>query len=464
MLPRLEITARHRPVAVVGRALIARGYDEPGPGVDRALLPLTAPFGAIEVDLAADDPSGPVRVELKGPDGSALAVTLEAGRVGLSVTARGRTTHRRSRRHGRLRGTPARFAIALTGTHLAALVHEAGSWVVRGRVDLADGSFPGAPDVRDPEWLSGLVAGWSAPDHAVTAWRAGTFGQLGLRDTRVVSHADGTPYRLAGGGVLFSATSAGPGFFGTAHTSLWELRGAEVRRRGALHFERSEGGGVHGDHATHVLRDGDRWLVATSTWSDFPAAERDRAGARVQVTLAETEADLTHGEHVLATRPLELPTDGPSVGQWDPHIVRRDDGSWLVGYVSARRFFDFHPVLAGGPDLGDLRLLGAATDRRATEGTTLVRLDGGWHVLASDGRDNPKRTRARFPVLDLTMRDVGSLDAPYPTNLPWPTLIPPDPDVAGDGWRMLTFDGTPSGGPLAGYGTHGNLLVLSQAR
>ena len=276
--------------------------------------------------------------------------------------------------------------------------------------------------------------------------------------------ADGSPYRLPGGGVLFSATSAGPGFFGTAHTSLWELRGGEVRRRGALHFVRSEGGGVHGDHATHVLRDGDRWLVATSTWSDFPAAERDRAGARVRITLAETDADLTRGEHVLATRPLELPTDGPSVGQWDPHLVRRDDGSWLVGYVSARSFFDFHPVLAGGPDLRDLRLLGAATDRRATEGTTLVHLDGGWQVLASDGRDNRRRVRRRFPVLDLAMRDVGTLDAPYPTNIPWPTLIPPDPDVAGDGWRMLTFDGTPSGGRLAGYGTHGDLLVLSETR
>ena len=58
------------------------------------------------------------------------------------------------------------------------------------------------------------------------------------------------------------------------------------------------------------------------------------------------------------------------------------------------------------------------------------------------------------------MREVGTVDAPYPTNLPWPTLVPPDPDEPGDRWRLVTFDGTPSGGALVGYGTHGDLLVM----
>lgn len=468
MLPRLEVTARHRPVAVVGTALVTRAYDGPGARSDLARLPLPAPFGAIEVELGSAPLDGPVRLELTGPDGSVLGVALDAGRVTLTVSAPGANpdgaTERRSRRHGQVRCAPTRLALVLTGTQLGALVQESGSWLVRGRVDLADSSIAGAPDVRDPDWLAGLHAGWSANAGVVSGWRAGTFGQLGLRDTRLVSHADGSPYRTEDGGVLFSATSAGPGFFGTAHTSLWELRDRAVRRRGALYFERPDRPGIHGDHATHVLRDGDRWLVATSTWSDFPAAKQDREQARVGITLATTGADLTHGEHVLATRPLDLPTDGPSVGQWDPHLVRTEDGSWLVGYVSARRFFDFHPVLAGGASLDELDLLGAAGDRRATEGTTLTRLDGGWRVLASDGRDNPRRVRARFPLLDLSMHEIGTLAAPYPSNIPWPTLIPPDPDVAGDAWRMLTFDGTRSGGPLAGYGTHGDLIVLSEAR
>ena len=93
------------------------------------------------------------------------------------------------------------------------------------------------------------------------------------------------------------------------------------------------------------------------------------------MNLAETDADLLAGRHVLDTRPLALPTDGlASVALWDPHLVH-DGDRWLVGYVSARRFFRFHPVLATGPSLDALTLLAEAGDRRATEGTTLVRVD-----------------------------------------------------------------------------------------
>lgn len=462
MLPRIEITARHRPVAVVGSAAITASYDgTSGPQSSTGTMPLLAPFGAVEVALGHTD--GPTRLWLRGSDGRELAVSLAERRVGLAVTTPDGVTERRSRRHGRVRGTLERIALALTGTTLSVLTREDGSWLVRGRVDLDDGSVPGAPNVRDAAWLADLSVGWSSPPGSVTAWSAGPFGQLGLRDIRLVSNADGSPYRAADGSVLFSATSAGPGFFGTAHSSLWAMdQQGEVRHRAALYFQRPDRPGGYGDHATHVLRDGDRWLVATSTWSDFPADRRARESASVGITLAETTADVTRGQHLLATRRLELPTDGPSVGVWDPHLVRDDDGSWLVGYVSARRFFDFHPVLAAGPTLDELTLRGAATDRRGTEGTTLLRLDGTWRVLASDGRDNPRRVRGRFPVLDLDLREIGTLDAPYPSNIPWPTLLPPDPAVPGQGWRMLTFDGTPSGGPLAGYGTHGDLLVLTE--
>lgn len=418
MLPRFEPSGRRRPIDLV----------VPGSSIAQPL----APYVAVETPLQDGRTTlilGSGDVELTGRyDDSGLR---------LEVTVAGVTTTHRSRRFGRPEGPVEAVGLALTGTHLAVLSRAADVWTVRGRVDLAE-----RVDTRDESWLAGLTA---------QGGNAGGFGQLGLRDVRLVSNADGTPYR-EGDLVLLTATSAGPGFFDTAHTSIWSLDPdtLALSHRSDVFFRRADRSGVFGDHASHLVRDGNRWLLATSTWGDF---DRDLPGASVAVTLAESDADLLRGRHVLDTRPLALPTTGiRSVGVWDPHLVRTDDG-WLVAYVSARKFFRFHPVLAAGPDLDHLSLRGSATDRRATEGPTLTRLDNVWRLLASDGRDGRASHRERYPVFDLDLTEVGTLDAPYPTNIPWPTLLEED-----DGWLLIGFDGTRYGGRLVGYGSHGDVV------
>lgn len=446
-LPTFEIVARHRPIAIVGTPI-----DGPG-------LRLLAPYGAAEIDLTRDESTGgpapaPAHVDLVDAEGRTFSARWDGRVASLEVDGR---IHR-SRRHARAGRPPRRLAVTLTGPQLTVLTLEDDTWLARGRVDLTH-ALPDL-DVHDPAWLAGLhVSGH--PGHV----RSGVFGQLGLRDIRLVTEADGAPYRRDGE-VLLTATSAGPGFFATAHTSVWALRDDDtVEHRADLFFQRPGGVRAYGDHATHLVRDGERWLVATSTWADFPSDRAARQDARVEVILAETTADVTRGQHLLPTRALALPTRGPSVGVWDPHLVRADgpDGDWLVGYVSARRFFDFHPVVAAGPTLDDLTVLGAATDRRATEGTTLHRIGATWHVLASDGRDNRRDVRGRFPVFDLTLREVGTLSAPYPTNLPWPTVVPPATGQPDGRWRLVTFNGAPAGGPSAGYGTHGDLVLMHES-
>jgi hypothetical protein len=381
-----------------------------------------APYVCLEVPADA-----PVTLALvSGSD--RLAATYDGAGCGLAVTAGGRTSEHRSRRHGRPEASVERVALTLTGTRLAVLTREAGHWWVRGWVDLRD-----RVAVHDEEWLSDVVA---------EGGELRGFGQLGLRDVRLVTHADGSPYR-EGSEALLTATRAGPGFFDTAHTSVWSLDPATLalRHRSDVFFRRPHQPGAYGDHASHLLRDGDRWLLATSTWGDF---DHRRDGATVEATLAETTADLLSGRHVLDTRRLALPTTGlTSVGVWDPHLVRTDDG-WLAAYVSATKFFRFHPVLATGPSLDDLTLRSAVSGHRETEGVTLLRIDGGWRLLASDG------VASRYPVFDLDAREVGALDAPYPSNIPWPTIL----DVDG-GQLLIGFDGEPVGGRLVGYGSHG---------
>jgi hypothetical protein len=451
-LPRFVPLARIRPFALLA-APVQTTADGP--------CPQPAPSAA----LVADGIAGPVAIWWSSGD-DRLTASYADGLVALEVTAGGRTSTHRGRRHGHVEAAEG-LALTLTGTHLTALTCANGAWTARARIDLAT-----RVDTRDESWLAGLAVGHTGD---VDRLEAGGFGQLGLRDLRVVSHADGSPY-LRDGLAVLSATSAGPGFFDTAHTSIWTLDPdtLALEHRSDLFFRRPDRPGVYGDHATHLVRDGERWLVATSTWGDFDATERggpelarghaerrsqprearhaNRPG--VSVTLARSDADLLTGRHVLDTEPLALPTDGfISVGVWDPHLVHTGD-EWLVGYVSARRFFRFHTVLAGGPSLDRLAVRGVDTRRRATEGTTLARLGGAWRVLASDGRDGRRGQRERYPVFDLAMTELGTIAAPYPTNIPWPTLLP-----IGDRLLLVGFDGTRAGGGLLGYGTHGDVVI-----
>jgi hypothetical protein len=441
VLPHLEIARRLRPVELLAPGAVQVRTDAAG----LTAMPALAPY------VAATTPSVDAGVALH-LFGHRLAASVADGSVSLTISGAGPARALRSRRFHRAED-PTELGLSLTGTHLTAWTRESGAWVARARHDLRE-----VLDTREEAALAGLVV--DLPEGGGTA---GGFGQLGLRDVRFVTTDDGRPLR-DDGACWLSATSAGPGFFDTAHTSIWRLDpdALEVEHRADLFFRRPDRPGVFGDHATHLVRSEGRWLVATSTWGDFERPTT-RAGrrtpSRLRVTLAESDADLLHGTHVLDTRELALPTRRlASIATWDPHLVRRDRG-WLVGFVSARRFFDFHPALAGGATLGDLRLLGAAVDRRATEGTTLVEVDGRMLVLASDGRDSPRAQRARFPVFDLAMSETGTLDAPYPTNLPWPSLA----EVDGS-WLMATFDGTARGGELLGYGTHGDLVLMRSRR
>lgn len=447
VLPAFEPVRRLRPVDLVAPGLAQVELAEPG---RESLTPCPQPAACAAIDAEVDGPAA--LVWASGED--RLIATYDGRGVRLEMETRaGRSVHR-STRYGRTRATVRRLALTLTGRQLTALVDEGAGWVGRARLDLAE--LPGAAiDLHDERWLAGLQAGHRGD---VRTLRAGGFGQLGLRDLRVVSEPDGSAY-LRDGRVLLTATSAGPGFFGTAHTSVWSLDpdSLDLAHLSDLYFRR--GGGVYADHATHLLRDPDSpdgWLVATSTWADFPENRRRRTHARVGVTVARSRANLLTGRHVLDSEPLALPTDGlASAGVWDPHLVR-DGTRWLVGYVSARNYFDFHPVLATGSSLDALSLRAAAMDRRATEGTTLLHDSDcdEWLVLASDGRDNPRGLRAAYPVFDLDLRQRGSLRSAYPSNLPWPTLVRLD-----DRWLHVAFDGTQTGGRLLGYGTHGNVVI-----
>jgi hypothetical protein len=408
----------------------------------------TAPFVAVELTVAAIDDGG-VAAGLYTEGGDHVVATYDPRRrrAGIEVRSAGRTSVVTSRKV-RLEAS-FRFAFVLCENQVTVLADSGDGWqplcTDRDRV-------AALVDLRRPGSLSQHTFGYGprrAPGRVrVSDVRAGCFGMAGLRDLHLVQHPDGRPYQRDGLTYL-TATCAGLGFFQQAHCGVFTV---DLEQPGRLEqvaqLFSSRDDLVLGDHAGQVIVDEEAgtYVVANSSWGDF-----DFDG--VHIRHATTTDDVLHGVHVLETEPLDLPTD---MSSWDPSLTRIDD-RWHIAFVESpsQDPFDFHPALAIGPDGADhatgLELVGADDSHQECEGPILQEVEGEWWLLASDG------VGRQYPVYDLSMKQRGSLDAPYGSNIPHPQLVP-RPDGS---WLMITFEGTQYAERLLGYGTHGDVLVMA---
>ena len=407
-----------------------------------------APFAAVELTVVSLDDSG-VCAGLVTETGDGVSATYDprTGRAAIEVRTGGRTRSVK-RRKVRLEA-PFRFAFVLCENQVTVLADSGQEWTVlcsdRDRV-------ASLVDLRSPSVLQGHAFGWGprrpGGEVQVSEVRAGCFGMAGLRDLHVVQHPDGRPYERDGRTYL-SATCAGLGFFQQAHCGVFTIDLNEPRRLvqvAQLFFARDDL--VLGDHAGQIIVDEEAgtYIIAMSSWGDF-----DFDG--VHVRHLTTKDDVLSGVHLLASEPLELPTD---VGSWDPSLTLID-GRWHVAFVESpsQDPFNFHPALAVGTDGADyatgLELVGADDSLSECEGPILQEVEGQWWLLASDvvGQE--------YRIYDLSMKFHGTLDAPYGTNIPHPQLVP----RPGGGWLMITFEGTQFAERTLGYGSHGDVLVMA---
>jgi hypothetical protein len=404
-----------------------------------------APFGSVLVEVQRA--AGVVVAGLAGAGTSVLG-TLDAttGRATIEVTAGGATTVVKSA-EVRVAGA-FRFAVVVNENAVTVLVDTTGTGAGWQPVLTERDGVRALVDLRVPAVLGRLDYSYGGRgDVRLGRVRAGYFGQAGVRDPHVVQHADGRPF-IRDGKLYLTMTNAGLGFFQQAHWAVWTIDLADPSRLeqvAVLFFERD--GVVLGDHAGQIVYDDrtGRFILAMSSWGDF-------AFRGVHVRHTTTTANVLQGVHVLPTTRLGLPT---AVSSWDPALTRID-GRWHVAFVESEAqqpAFVFHPALAVGPagaDYADsLRMVGADNSVDQTEGTIIQRVGRKWHVFASDG------DARQYPVYDLSMRKLGTLDAPYGTNIPHPMLL-----QVGREWWMITFDGTQYAEPVLGYGGHGDLILM----
>ncbi|MFD7658905.1 hypothetical protein ACFV4N_33425 [Actinosynnema sp. NPDC059797] len=410
---------------------------------------LRAPFASVLVEVVGVDGPGAVVAGLAGGGTSVLGVVdPAAGRAAIEVTAGGATTVVASA-PVQVRGA-FRVGVVVNENAVTVLVDTTGTGTGWQPVVTARDAVRALVDLRVPAVLGALEYSYGGRgDGSVRLGRvrAGYFGQAGVRDPHVVQHADGRPF-TRGGKLYLTMTNAGLGFFQQAHWAVWTLDLADptkLEQVAVLFFERD--GVVLGDHAGQVVYDDrtGRFIVLMSSWGDF-----DFRGVHIRHTT--TTADVLRGVHVLRTERVPLPTP---VSSWDPALTRID-GRWHFAFVESEAqqpAFVFHPALAVGPRGADyaesLSLVGADRTVDQTEGTIIQRVGRDWYVFASDG------DARNYPVYDLAMRKLGTLDAPYGTNIPHPVLLP-----VGREWWLLTFDGTQYAEPVLGYGGHGDFIVM----
>ncbi|GAB3441913.1 glycoside hydrolase family protein [Actinophytocola sediminis] len=440
---RFTTTHQHRPFALIAPGFVQ--YDTAvAPPAARDSLVVTdhgprAPYGTVEVEVGSL--SGTVLAGLAG-DGVSVLGAYADGQASIEVTVEGTTTTVAAAAAGLT--APFRFAVVVNENAVTVLAETGAGWqpLLSARAEVR-----ALIDLRDPRVLGRLGYAYGGRDSVTLGRvRAGYYGQAGVRDPHVVQHADGRPL-IRDGKLYLTLTNAGLGFFQQAHWGVWTVDladPAKLEQVANLFFARDDV--VLGDHAGQIVLDGDRFILANSSWGDFD-------GSGVHIRHLTTTADVLSGVHVLASEPLPLPT---SVSSWDPALTRID-GRWHVAFVESptqQPSFVFHPALAAGPrgaahDDG-LELVGADLSVGQTEGTIIQRFGSRWYVLASDG------DAREYPVYDLGMRLLGTLDAPYGTNIPHPMIVP-----YRGGWRLLTFDGTQFAEPVLGYGGHGDFIVQS---
>ncbi len=440
---KFAVTEQFRPFDLIAPKFVQ--LDSParsGALVKTGIRP-KAPYGTVTVQVLDD--RAPVVAGLAGAGVSVLGTyDAAAGQAGIEITTAAGTTVVKTA-PADLRA-PFGFAVVVNENAVTVLADRGTGWrpllterdQVRTRIDL-----------RDPAVLGrlGYAYGTRGPARLGRV-RAGYYGQAGVRDPHVVQYADGRPY-IRHGKLYLTMTNAGLGFFQQAHWAVWTLDLADptkLEQVATLFFARD--GVVLGDHAGQIVCDGDRFILLMSSWGDFSFN-----GVHVRHTV--TRADVLSGVHVLPTEQLPLPT---TVSSWDPALTKID-GRWHIAFVESpaqQPAFVFHPALAAAPRGADydhgLTLLGADVSVSQTEGTILQRVGGRWYLFASDG------DAREYPVYDLSLRKLGTLNAPYGTNIPHPMLV-----RIGNRWWLPTFDGTQYAEDVLGYGGHGDFILMQSS-
>ncbi len=376
--------------------------------------------------------------------------------------------------------TPATVATVATPYRLALVVcagatAQASCWLDRldgtGWKCLVTADVSAMGDLTDPailaQWKYGFYcANRAAGSFTLNAYAAGLFGDCGLREVYPVTKPDGTPY-VANNALWLTADNTGPTSFGSsdirgtqaAHTAVWamDLNTFNVTEKGKILARVA--GHVYGHQDSRMVLQWDaqgRCLLIMNAWATAAS------GSPVDSYYTYLNTPPLSGLQVVDfSTTLTLPTPGGQTSNYDVD-AKRFGGTCYLAYTAwtTRNLgtTTFYPVLASGPDLEHLSLVGADSNHAVQrEGTQLVTVNGAHYVCTSS-----LDAAQPFHAYDLAMSHLGVLKSPNPCS--GGSLGPHAAVIAVPGaggttrYLLITFSDSPTSG--AGFWSCGDLVVM----
>jgi len=297
-------------------------------------------------------------------------------------------------------------------------------------------------------------------DIALSSFKAGYAGRVGVRDPWLIHLGDGTPV-MDGDCVYLIWANESPypnddeayfkknkPAFNHSYKAIhrFNCKTYEASEVSKIFFRRRSKGtmSILTDNTGGIVwdRDGDgKFYVVTSPWGDHP-----EKGCNTNIEIAVTSDNLLRGIHVLEAKPL--PRYGPA---YDPGILKLD-GTWYLFTNTALNKKNMWkglrpPTMYKGADLNRLELVGNDKGSKVnSEGHHFQKINGVWYGLAM-------QANGRTFAYDLKMNKIGMVPPlPPAPSLQQPCIIA-FPDSGKTKYLWVNNDGTVYPHFLPSYGT-----------
>lgn len=242
-------------------------------------------------------------------------------------------------------------------------------------------------------WTGGIqVTGGVTTRHRIGSMSVGYQGQKHLRDFRLVTLLDGTPY-VSDGYLYFTATTEGCSVF------RMNPKNGAYEKVGFLYMER--GGVKHYDLNAHIVYD-----KANAVWHVFWATWGNNSFTNVRMWRAEYKGDILNGMHLITGgSQITLSQTTGNNATYDPTVVYDEANSrWLMSYtLSPSGTFggNYYSVLDESTDLLTWTNVWAKSGTTGYEGSWLAVIGGEYFVISGNG--------SNFRCWDVAGTDLGTM-------------------------------------------------------